>query len=59
MDKSLLKSYIKMNLSKLVGMQSMDANHITCIYFLVTTAALIDLPLGSNTEELIKDYVWS
>ena len=57
MDKSAAEKYIKHNLNSLQGMHSMDANHLTCVYFLVTAAKLLQLPL--ETPQKIIDWILS
>lgn len=55
-DLDKLTLYLKANLESLRGMESQDANHITCVYFLVTTALLIGMPIQT---EFLKKYVVS
>ncbi len=38
-------------------MLSMDANHITCVYFLITAAKLLKIDLKNTTTQTTIDYL--
>jgi len=46
----MLAKYLNANLLSLRGMQSMDANRMTCLYFLFTSFNLIAPSFDSTNE---------
>lgn len=52
----LTRQYITSNLKSLRGMISNDANHITLLYFLISSAKLLamDIPTDTVTDWVLK-----